>query len=81
MSGEGDKVYRVRWLVWSILSAELDKPNRLNEPDRRDFLVHMSVFGSCAIDLFTISNLYHQDDQFLILNRIDDAIVSFANAV
>jgi len=33
------------------------------------------------VDFFAVADLHDEDDQFLVLNRIDDAIVSFSNAI
>lgn len=34
-----------------------------------------------AIDFFTVANLDDQDDQLLILDRVDDPVIAFANTV
>jgi hypothetical protein len=38
-------------------------------------------FLPLAINFFSVSDLDDQDNQFIILNRVDDSVVSFADTV
>ena len=40
-----------------------------------------SVVLPLAIDFFTVSDLDDQNDQFLVLDRVDDPIIAFADTV
>ena len=42
---------------------------------------NVAGFFPLAINFFSVSDLDDQDDQIIILNRVDDPVVSFADTV